>query len=974
MSHITGTVQSSAINLGPDFGPATNPPDSWLHNFAHDPPPIGVTKLLMLHFRNVSLPANNRLEVDLGYGTDVFTAADGAQFWTRPINVYVLPGGLVPIRYIRNGAPDGGVQVDRYGRGEQHAGESNHPSVSNCDPFLKDAAYAEPTYDPFWFCANPPNWENAACVTDSHDVRARVARSVGMILSAEGSDFTGIEQLSTCSVTLVDTDKVLTAGHCHTPEEAPNSSIIFGYEVNCDGSKPPSYNVRVYKVKAVLSHHYDSVGDFSLLQLAEAVTGIPAVQMRHDIPKPDEQVFGIHHPNGAVKKLSLPHPGFDTVLASSPGAINVHSNFHVSGGSSGSGLFDTAGRIVGVLSNGSPCASASSPLTYFPTASILRAIAPAPPPPIERDVMVVLDRSGSMSANDASGRPKIEAARDAASLFIELVRSNTGNRAGLVSFSTTAVTDFDLNVVNPDNKSILVGPPPFAGGRIGALLPGGFTSIGEALDAARVQFPAPGVNPRAILLLTDGMQNTPRMIAEVEGLLAGIDIHAVGFGTDANLDGPLLTALTTAHNGVYTRAESGLALEKFFSTAFGNIFEAGILMDPESDLPANEFVGSEQTFRVCGEETLTVVAGWDRTDATLGLEAKTPGGISITAGSAGVEAASGRSWAFLRIPLPHGGERDGVWNVRVLRPRGQDEFRSPAPQLRYFINIIPTGGPRLLRKPDNRRYYTGDRINPRVWLRYANGGWPENVEMHLTLSRPDTGVGNILSKAKLREAVTTNGDTIPARQATLAALEKEAGRPLIRYRQETMELFDDSLSTDGGFEAAALFGKPLPEILDMEGNYEFHFRATYGEGCVSSRELVWSLHVDVGVDPSRSTVTTTDSGARPDGKHEILVSVTPRDRYGNNLGPGRADGIVITSTPGTTVTGAPQDGGDGSYTVPGVWDPSSSYGPGMVIGQPGRPGAVIQLRTATLDCRKWKLLVWVLLMLLLLLLIILFLK
>jgi hypothetical protein len=53
-------------------------------------PAPGATKLLILHFQNVNLTGANRLEVDLGYGTDVFTATDGTAFWTRPINIYKL--------------------------------------------------------------------------------------------------------------------------------------------------------------------------------------------------------------------------------------------------------------------------------------------------------------------------------------------------------------------------------------------------------------------------------------------------------------------------------------------------------------------------------------------------------------------------------------------------------------------------------------------------------------------------------------------------------------------------------------------------------------------------------------------------------------------------------------------------------------------------------------------------------------------
>ncbi len=52
--------------------------------------------------------------------------------------------------------------------------------------------------------------------------------------------------------------------------------------------------------------------------------GITPVPMRTDIPTMAEQVLDIHHPNGAVKKLSIPHPGFTTVAASALDGIGVN--------------------------------------------------------------------------------------------------------------------------------------------------------------------------------------------------------------------------------------------------------------------------------------------------------------------------------------------------------------------------------------------------------------------------------------------------------------------------------------------------------------------------------------------------------------------------------------------------------------------------------------------------------------------------
>jgi hypothetical protein len=901
----------------------------------------------------------------------VFTAADGADFWTRPVNPYVVPGGLVPIRYIASGTAAGSARLDRYARGERLSGEAGHPSVSNCDPFLGDAVYAEPTYDPWWYCANPPNWENVACAAAPGDVRGRVARSVGMIVSVEAGFTAGSVQLSTCSVTLVDGDKVLTAGHCHTPQEALSSSVTFDYQTDCAGNRPPGYNARFFKVAEVLEHAWDGTNDYSLLRLAEAPPGIPAIQMRPDVPASGEPVFGVHHPNGAVKKLSVPHPGFATVQSSGPTAINVPSTFAVSGGSSGSGLFDGAGRIVGILSNGNPCGNGTTPvpLRYFPVASVLQAIAPAPPPPVTRDVVVVFDRSGSMSEPDGTGRTKIEAARDALSLFVQLLRAGTGNRMGLVSFATAAGVDAPIAAVTAAEKLALVGPPPYSAGATGALAPGGATSIGGGLDAARLQFPTPGANPLAILLLTDGMENTPPMVSAVAGGLGAIDVHAIGFGTASNLDGALLTSLAAAHNGLYSRAESGIALEKFFSSAFGSIFEAGVLMDPEFDLPADEQAGAAHEFAVCGEDAITIVLGWDRTDTTLQVVVTTPGGATVTTASSGVDGASGRTWTFVRVPLPRGAERDGTWTVTAVRPGG-GELAPPAPALRYFVNVIPTGGATLSRRPDTRRYYTGDSINPLVLLRYADGSWPRDAAVRVTAHRPNAGIGNLLTPGPLRAAASLDGDTIPARQATLKALEAAAGAPLVTYAEQTIDLGDEAEDTGGSFEAAALFGKPLADLLTIDGDYTLHFRATYG-ACGATRELMSSFHVDVGVDAAHTDLHTTPTGTGPGGRTSGTVTIVPRDRFGNHLGPGRAGDVTISGGAGTTVAGPPQDIGDGSYTVPVTWDPGTPGAPAVVVAQPGRPPVVIDGPRTADRCRRWRLGFWLLLLIALILLLVL---
>jgi hypothetical protein len=930
MSHITGTLQvlSPAIKIGPGvtpFTPAAAP---------------GGTKLLMLHFTNLKFKPGDQLQVDLGYGIDTFTAADGPAFWTRPINIYPT-GGTVNITYVKGGAANGSVDLDMYGRGERHDAVPDpngfHHGKSNCDPFYT-GTYAEPDYDPFWFCSPPPQWDNAPKVTTVTDVRNKVMRSVGMIHTQDTQD--GVPGLSTCSVTLIDSDIVITAGHCHTPEEALTSSVTFDYVTDENGNRPSPYNPKFYKVKDVVVHHHDGIGDFSILRLAEPVVGVPIIQMRHDLPVVGEQVFCIHHPNGAVKKLSPTiAEGFATVKASNATGITVPIGLHVSGGSSGSGLFDMAGRIVGVLSNGDPCCNYyCSDLLWFPTKTILAAIVPAPPPPATRDVIVVFDRSGSMSEDDGTGRPKIEAARDAASLFYQLIKAGGGNRAGLVSFDTNPHVDQARANVNAALKTTLIGPPPFITGKVGTLTPGSRTSIGGGLNSAKSELNPAGANPRAILLMTDGLQNEGLAPSDVD--LSGLTIHAIGFGSESNLDGNMLSALANDHGGRYLRAGGGLTLEKFFSDAFGNIFENGIIHDPEVDLPANQS-GAKTPFRICGEDAITIVAGWNRTDASLLLEVTSPGGAVITVATPSVESSSGRTWTFLRFNLPIGGERDGLWHGRVVRPGGGGEFPPPTPAMRYFINVIATGGPVMSRMPDSRRYYTGDTINPLVIVRYSNGGWPEEMNVTLTVTHPDASVGNALSASGLKPPGLVDGDIIPARQATMKSIETATGNPIAKYVNKTITLSDEP-GLNGSFESGGLFGRPLPDLLKVEGNYTFQAKAQYTRDCDGTRELLWSIHVDVGIDPGMTTVTTAPLGNGPDGGPCVRMTFAPRDKYGNLLGPGRLDGFKLVARPGSHPSGPVHDLGNGSYQVDVCSDPDSLEPPSIGIEQPGRDPVVVR--------------------------------
>jgi hypothetical protein len=155
-------------------------------------------------------------------------------------------------------------------------------------------------------------------------------------------------------------------------------------------------------------------------------------------------------------------------------------------------------------------------------------------------------------------------------------------------------------------------------------------------------------------------------------------------------------------------------------------------------------------------------------------------------------------------------------------------------------------------------------------------------------------------------------------------------------------LFDDGAHDDGAMEEDGVFGNPLTDVTKVEGTYTFHAVASYGHECVARRETTWSVYVNVGIDAGSTTVSTTPGGSLPDGRERVCLRFTPRDRYGNYLGPGRAGSLSISGQPGSALDGGLVDNGDGSYTQCVAWDPDAERPPGISIEQPGRPPVIVE--------------------------------
>ncbi|NOX63037.1 MAG: VWA domain-containing protein [Chloroflexi bacterium] len=258
------------------------------------------------------------------------------------------------------------------------------------------------------------------------------------------------------------------------------------------------------------------------------------------------------------------------------------------------------------------------------------------------DQVLVIDRSGSMLSPAAS--PKLDAAKNAASLFVDAARSD--DKLGVVSFGGDNVEPNDDANLEWQLKDVTDANRTSAKNAINALstMPNVLTSIGDGIKKGKDEFPIRGsaLGEDWIVLLSDGMENEALFWTNVKASVqaAGVKVQAIALGPYA--DQALMQAIATDTGGRYY----------YVDVAPGTLASQSALAS--SDLPnrlADAYAISTETIR-----------GHDR--------------IYETRGS--VSAGSGKQHTII---LKEGGVEDGLfsinWNdpandidVRIIRPDG----------------------------------------------------------------------------------------------------------------------------------------------------------------------------------------------------------------------------------------------------------------------------------------------------------------
>jgi len=168
------------------------------------------------------------------------------------------------------------------------------------------------------------------------------------------------------------------------------------------------------------------------------------------------------------------------------------------------------------------------------------------------DIVVALDASGSMAAEDFRPRNRFTVAKE---LIGEFIRGRTDDRIGLVTFGSRAATRVPVTYDRRITEGILDRS------QLGEH--GNGTAIGHALATSVNRLRTSKTRSRVIILVTDGVNNSgsiePRVAAQLAAR-SGIKVYTIGVGSEGPVPLPIQrqNPFTGAIETVYTHIRGEL--------------------------------------------------------------------------------------------------------------------------------------------------------------------------------------------------------------------------------------------------------------------------------------------------------------------------------------------------------------------------------------------------------------------------------
>ncbi|MDQ3036939.1 MAG: serine protease, partial [Myxococcota bacterium] len=155
----------------------------------------------------------------------------------------------------------------------------------------------------------------------------------------------------TCSGTLIDERHLLTAGHCVSAAadcDGASWPWVLGFHYEDAGRLRTLRADDVYHCVRTVVLRDDEAADYAVIELDRAVVGHTPARVRRAPSPIGTPVTMIGHPNGIPMKVA------GSAMIRSAIGIELQADLDAFFGNSGSGVFDDAGEVIGILVAGAP--------------------------------------------------------------------------------------------------------------------------------------------------------------------------------------------------------------------------------------------------------------------------------------------------------------------------------------------------------------------------------------------------------------------------------------------------------------------------------------------------------------------------------------------------------------------------------------------------------------------------------------------
>lgn len=548
------------------------------------------------------------------------------------------------------------------------------------------------------------------------------------------------------------------------------------------------------------------------------------------------------------------------------------------------------------------------------------------------DVVLVLDRSGSMSINTSAGVSRWNALRSAATNFLTFYQAlaRPSDRLSITYFES------DLLPSSGCCNTLIPVVAPIAttvNTEIGTNTPGGSTGMGSGLKNAQTKL-SDATKARSILLLTDGEQNIPLPSVNLNGqgysdattipggpAPGGIKIATIGIGSPGGAFHTTLSNLASNNRGSYYTSEDGTAfdfkggnnvgdLSGGFTSAFVTMlsaFSPQIIDNTASAVPANNTPVTLQSFPLNKQVDKLLL------QFSVDKNFEVPQLVQL----------------FARIMV----QKDGVSVMKYAKPSWAGNYTNTI-MLTFDFKNPPSGQPPLnpsgkwtVQISDSTLRYNFCKLTSvaddhRLHIQRTFGNKTPKVNDAFPITVKLDWLNHAIKDGKVEALILRPGEDLGdllARNTTRVKLDEgpDAGSPgLQKYTQ--------LWATDSAFRKALERSENLVTLshtqdgkyegtfngLTVSGVYRVVFRIS-GNGTETGeyqRYMSESFYVSFsGIDMSKSQVTTSIANG------QLVMTFRPITSYGRYIGPAMGDAFTV-SNPKIKISKV-TDNQDGSYTI-----------------------------------------------------------